>query len=35
MIISVNATICVIRTRMSDQRFMIIYSDPGNEVRSG
>jgi hypothetical protein len=29
MIITVNATVCVIGTRVSDQRFMIIYSDPG------
>jgi hypothetical protein len=35
MIITVNATVCVIGTRVSDQRFMIIYSDPGKEVRSG
>jgi hypothetical protein len=35
MIISVNATVCVIGTRVSDQRFMIIYSDPGREVRRG
>jgi len=35
MIITVNATVCVIRTRMSDQRFMIIYSDPDREVRTG
>jgi len=27
MIITVNATVCVIRTRVSDQRFMIIYSE--------
>jgi hypothetical protein len=27
MIISMNATVCVIGTRVSDQRFMIIYSD--------
>ena len=35
MIITVNATVCVIGTRMSDQRFMIIYSYPGREVRRG
>jgi hypothetical protein len=35
MIITVNATVCVIETRMSDQQFMIIYSDPGREVRTG
>ena len=27
--------VCVIGTRMSDQRFMIIYSYPGREVRRG
>jgi hypothetical protein len=27
MIITVNATVCVIGTRMSDQRFMIIFRD--------
>jgi hypothetical protein len=35
MIITVNATVCVIGTRVSDQRFMIIYSDPGREVHRG
>ena len=30
MIITVNATVCVIGTRVSDQRFMIICSDQGD-----
>ena len=30
-----KANVCVIGTRVSDQRFMIIYSDPGREVRRG
>jgi hypothetical protein len=33
MIITVNATVCVMGTRVSDQRFMIIYSEPGREAR--
>jgi hypothetical protein len=38
MIITVNATVCVMETRVSNQRFMIIYSDPGRgcgEARKG
>jgi hypothetical protein len=35
MIITVNATVCVIGTRMSDQRFMIIYSGRGRRVPGG
>jgi hypothetical protein len=31
----VNATVCVIGTRMSDQRFMIIYSDRGDSAWVG
>jgi len=35
MIISVNATVCVIGTRVSDQRFMIICSERGRRVPDG
>ena len=35
MIISVNATVCVIGTRVSDQRFMIICSEEGRRVPEG
>ena len=35
MIISVNATVCVIGTRVSDQRFMIICSERGRRVPEG
>ena len=35
MIISMNAMVCVIETRMSDQRLMIIYGYPGREVWIG
>src|SRR5690242_10368101 len=35
MIISVNATVCVIRTRVSDRQFMIICSGRGRRVPEG
>ena len=35
MIISVNATVCVIGTRVNNQQFMIICSDRGREVPEG
>jgi hypothetical protein len=35
MIITVNATVCVIGTRVSDQRFMIICSRWGRSVPEG
>jgi hypothetical protein len=35
MIISVNATVCVIGTMVSDQRFMIICSERGRRVPGG
>jgi hypothetical protein len=35
MIISVNATVCVIETRVSDQRFMIICSERVKRVQEG
>ena len=35
MIITVNATVCVIGTRVSDQRFMIICSERGRRVPEG
>jgi hypothetical protein len=35
MIISVNATVCVIGTRVSDQRFMIICGERGRKVPEG
>jgi hypothetical protein len=35
MIISVNATVCVMETRVNDQRFMIIYSERGRRGPEG
>jgi hypothetical protein len=35
MIITVNATVCVIGTRVSNQRFMIICSERGRRVPEG
>ena len=35
MIITVNATVCVIETRVSNQRFMIIYGERGRRVPGG
>ena len=35
MIITVNATVCVIGTRVSNQRFMIICSEQGRRVPEG
>ena len=35
MIISVNATVCVIGTMVSNRRFMIICSEPGRRVPEG
>jgi hypothetical protein len=35
MIITVNATVCVIGTRVSNQRFMIICSKRGRRVPEG